>query len=260
MYVKWFNLTGKQYKNPPIVEAICEFKLVESEPWDWTIPGMLYSRIKDEFPEKQEIRGFGVEFSLNRENPISTRYSDTIDRLQFWSEDKERVVQVGENRLIINKRKPYEGWEDFLSFITKINEEYTEVVESDRIEGFSLRYINKIESLDDDLKLKDYFLISPEFPKNLGEPARSLSVQGEFEVELDDNVNSTIILRFFKQRIPDDDPKNDNWIIDITLNAEARTDLVLNQVTDLLSNAHEHVTTTFESSITDRLRETFEEE
>lgn len=47
----------RKYKHPPIVEALCEFQFIPSQPWDITIPGLLYDRINSEFPVKQQKRG-----------------------------------------------------------------------------------------------------------------------------------------------------------------------------------------------------------
>jgi len=58
---------GKKYKNPPIVEALCEFQFVPGQPWDITIAGMLYERIKDEFPIKQQHAEVQIHIGLFRE-------------------------------------------------------------------------------------------------------------------------------------------------------------------------------------------------
>ncbi|MGQ0654564.1 MAG: TIGR04255 family protein [Betaproteobacteria bacterium] len=42
----------KKYKNPPIIEAICEFRFSETSPWDLTIPGLIYELVKDKFPKR----------------------------------------------------------------------------------------------------------------------------------------------------------------------------------------------------------------
>ena len=41
------------YANAPLLEAICELRFVPGAPWDWTIPGVLYERVKGEFPSKR---------------------------------------------------------------------------------------------------------------------------------------------------------------------------------------------------------------
>ena len=43
-----------KYKNPSIVEALCEFTFAPETPWDSTIFGRLYERLKENFPQREE--------------------------------------------------------------------------------------------------------------------------------------------------------------------------------------------------------------
>lgn len=38
----------RRYSNPPIEEAVCEFRFLPAEEWDLTMPGRLQSEIGDE--------------------------------------------------------------------------------------------------------------------------------------------------------------------------------------------------------------------
>jgi len=43
----------KKYAKPPIVEAVCEFRLTHDTRWDLTVPGLLYEKLKASFPQKE---------------------------------------------------------------------------------------------------------------------------------------------------------------------------------------------------------------
>jgi uncharacterized protein (TIGR04255 family) len=45
---------GKRYANPPLVEAVCEFRLAAETLWDLAIPGLLYEKIKNKFPIREQ--------------------------------------------------------------------------------------------------------------------------------------------------------------------------------------------------------------
>lgn len=45
---------GRKYRNPPLIEALCEFQFVPTQPWDLTIPGFFYEKVKNDFPAKQQ--------------------------------------------------------------------------------------------------------------------------------------------------------------------------------------------------------------
>lgn len=51
---------GEILKNPPLVEAVCEFQFVPESKWDWTIPGLLFEKIGKEFSERTEVHRLGV--------------------------------------------------------------------------------------------------------------------------------------------------------------------------------------------------------
>src|SRR5437667_2265720 len=48
-------LVARTYNKPPLIEAVCDFRFSSSQPWDWTIPGLLYEQIRDNFPNKTQI-------------------------------------------------------------------------------------------------------------------------------------------------------------------------------------------------------------
>ncbi len=60
------------YKNPPILEAVCEFRFVPGSPWDWTIPGLFFGRVCDEFPEKKHQNVVDVAMEAQGESVKQT--------------------------------------------------------------------------------------------------------------------------------------------------------------------------------------------
>ena len=42
-----------RYKNPPIEEALCEFRFKPGQDWDFTIPGKLQTEFGDEYTGKR---------------------------------------------------------------------------------------------------------------------------------------------------------------------------------------------------------------
>jgi len=45
---------GRKYANPSIVEAVCEFRLSPDTPWDLTVPGLVYEKVRSEFPHREQ--------------------------------------------------------------------------------------------------------------------------------------------------------------------------------------------------------------
>ena len=72
---------GRRYKNPPIVEALCEFEFISSQPWDLTIPGLIYEKVKDEFPDKRQQIGIGVQFKPTEKGLEMQKREKIIEKL-----------------------------------------------------------------------------------------------------------------------------------------------------------------------------------
>jgi len=148
---------GSKYKNPPIVEALCEFQFVPSQPWDITISGMLYERIKDEFPLKHQQVGFGVAVQPREGGVLEPKIEFGPPRMQFFSNDKTSLVQVGSDLLTINLLRPYPNWEKFKPLILKILEDYINIASPKGFRRVGLRYINKIDFDKPQIELTNYF-------------------------------------------------------------------------------------------------------
>ncbi|MBI4566163.1 MAG: TIGR04255 family protein [Planctomycetes bacterium] len=55
---------GRKYRNPPVIEALCEIYFAESA-WDDTIPGRFYERVRDRFPSTKQIEIHEAEVSFH---------------------------------------------------------------------------------------------------------------------------------------------------------------------------------------------------
>lgn len=146
---------SKKYSNPPIVEALCEFQFVPGQPWDMTIPGLLYEKIKSEFPVKQLQMGFGIGLQPKEES--LQQIVEMSQRMQFLRSDKTALVQVGPDFLTINHLKPYPTWEEFKPLIIGNLKIYQEVAKPKGFKRIGLRYINKIDFDQHPIELTDYF-------------------------------------------------------------------------------------------------------
>ena len=100
------------FANSPILETVCDFQFEPRQPWDWTVPGLLYERVRTTFPLKQEQRNFEVNVPPipgNETMPMQ----QAVTRLQFLREDKRALIQVGPNFLAVNHLRPYPTWEPY---------------------------------------------------------------------------------------------------------------------------------------------------
>jgi len=245
---------GKKYKNPPIVEALCEFQFVPSQPWDITIYGMLYEKIKDEFPVKQQQVGFGVAVQPREGGVLEPKIEFGPPQMQFFSNDKISLVQVGPDLLTVNHLRPYPTWGKFKPLILKIFGEYIDIANPKGFRRIGLRYINKIDFDQHEIELMDYFNYYPSIPNNLPQTYKTFQVTVEIPYN---NERDTLRLTF--ATIIPEKPKVLPLLLDLDYIMIIPEGIALNELPDWLEDAHTAIENAFEACIKDNCRKLFEE-
>ena len=169
---------NKLYSEPPIVEAICEFRFSSDTEWDLTIPGMLYDIIKKHFPKKTQHQIQNVEVKQEGEEIKQIVNVDT--RSAFSTNDKKVLVQLGKRLLAINQLKPYASWETFNAKIDIALKALLSIVEIKGVQRIGLRYTNRIDIPGVNVNLEDYFNFRPYVGKSLPETLISFKVSSHF--------------------------------------------------------------------------------
>jgi len=123
----------------PLLEAVFElrFQAAVSTAGD-LLPGLLYSVLKDEYPEVQPLPVASVPRDLREKQP-NLRYQAT-HRLAAES----RAVQVGDRVLSLSVTSPYPGWAKFNEAIGRLLRTVSDTRMVRALERFSFRYINHI--------------------------------------------------------------------------------------------------------------------
>jgi uncharacterized protein (TIGR04255 family) len=241
-----------KYNNPPIMEAVCEFKFAEDTKWDMTIPGILYSEIQREFPHKGQHLIQQVNI-LTKDTPAKTQIRK-IELVKFLNKDKTTLIQIGPRMLSINQLKPYNTWSHFkhhIEYAFNILNQKTELTAPQRI---GMRYINRVEVPLKEVDLNDYFEFRPYFGKNMQRNYNSFLVGCIFpfyegrdscKVELTGAV-----------------PENNEasaFMLDIDYSLAKPQSIAVDKSLEWIENAHEETSTAFEGCISNPLREIFGE-
>ena len=168
---------GKKYKNPPVVEALCEIFFTGSK-WDGTIPGMFFDKIKADYPIKKELKQIGFGLSISPEAQQLTPMGGST-RIQFLKSDGSQLVQIEKDLIVINQLRPYPRFEDWNPVIDKMLKLYCELAQPAGIRQLGIRYINRIVIPAHAFKMEDYFKLYPEIPGSLG------AMHGRFMMRLE---------------------------------------------------------------------------
>ncbi|MBC7225754.1 MAG: TIGR04255 family protein [Thermoflexales bacterium] len=241
---------GRKYAQPPVVEAVCQFVLSADTPWDITVPGLFYEKLKDEFPyhETRIYRGVGIRVP-EQDQPQFLFGEEPV--LALFSESRTMLVQLGPRVLTVNCLKSYPTWPVFRSKIERAWFSLKEVLEIKGLELVRLQYINQIKIPEFPEDLQDCFTIYPHF--------------GPLPVS---NIVMFIVgalLTFHdgrdRCRLQLNNPSEEERqtvILDIEYSLTRPGDLGLEAIPQWLEEAHDRIENIFESSITDRLRTTFQ--
>ncbi|MGQ9571149.1 MAG: TIGR04255 family protein [Thermodesulfovibrionales bacterium] len=243
---------GRKYKNPPVVEALCEFQFIPSQLWDITIPGLIYERVKDNFPDKQEQMSLSVQFHPT-ERGFEHKAEIAPPRVQFYKKDKTALIQIAQDLLAVNQLKPYPRWEIFKSMIFENLQIFKEVTNPKGFKRIGLRYINIFEFSQPNVKLEDYFRFNLYIPEDLPQNMQSFFTRVEFPFE----EGNEILILALSSLIPKR-PGTTSILLDIDYSMVKPDSIPLTSANDWLDLAHQRIEEAFEKSITEKQRETFE--
>lgn len=145
-------MESNQYRNPPIVEAVCEFRFAEID-WDVTLPGRFYLAINDSYPEKPQSL---QEQSMTLEKgELALR---SISKIRFFGSDSNRQISLAPATLSIHDLKPYSGWTQFKQRIFDAYNKFRQITDTGYLQRVGIRYINHIHiAQNGSIDLEGYF-------------------------------------------------------------------------------------------------------
>jgi uncharacterized protein (TIGR04255 family) len=152
------------YKNPPVVEAVCTFTFDADKPWNFTIPGRLYDKVKDAYPEEPEQQVFlQTNLAANPgESTAEVKVEGTSARFAFKNGPK--ILSVMPHNISVHSLAPYEGWESLKGRACEAFSAFREIVESADLVGVSLRYLNRVYIPERQFSFGEYFTVAQALP------------------------------------------------------------------------------------------------
>ncbi len=226
------------------------FTFIPAEPWDLTIPGLVYDRLRSRFPLKQAFKFLESE-AVVEEYEVRQEFRMT-DRMRFLREDEKAFVQLAPDLLSIHHLDPYPTWEGFIPFVREAFEQYNEVARPKGLRRIGLRYINRIIVHDCPVMLENYLnfrpFVGPGLPQNVTDfipGIQSSYAEGRDFLRLQLTTAEPVV---FNQT---------NVLLDLDYLLAQPEAVSLEKAFDWIDSAHFHIREAFEAAITDRLRELF---
>jgi len=244
---------SRKYANPPIVEVVCELRASPDSKWDLTIPGLIYEELKDNFPNKEQRVVQEIELQKQEFNNIQ-QLLRSDERAMFFSPDRKTFVQVGNRLLAINRLKPYILWNELKPKIENAFYAFRKSTEINGLQRIGLRYINRIEITDKQIRLEEYLNFRPFLGGKL--PQNLVSFVVGCLIPFSDGRD--ICKLQISDVIPDKD-SNSSFLLDIDYYLNKPLAVPLSEVLEWMELAHQNIEEMFEACITDQLREFFGE-
>ncbi|MEH2125546.1 TIGR04255 family protein [Nostoc sp.] len=249
-------MTRRQYPNPPIEEAVCEFRFAPGPAWNLTIPGLFYEKIKDFYtgePQQQTLIATEFQVSSQPTNPeLTVRQGWT--KLLFPSANAKKLVGVGPDVVSVHVLRPYEGWDEFRQRIDQAFDVYLDVAKPVGVMRIALRYINRIAiPSNQEIELSDYFTIYPQLPKD-GVPTTMSAFLTRTELIYKD-IPIRLVLNLSDAVSP---PGQAAIVLDLEISQEwVEKPLPLQEALSTLYELRQREGQAFENLITERTRELF---
>ena len=252
-------MSRRQYSNPPIEEAICEFHFHPNQEWNLTVPGKLHAKLDDEYSGKpQEQRGVEVVLEPRKDGHASLKYGEGLARVQLVTKDGKRKVGVGQNVLSVHMLRPYDnpsgssyrGWDEFQSRIRKAFNHYWDVTQPKGVRRISVRYINKITIPQTAVKVESYLKCA--LPEVGGLPDRVNSFMSRIDYVYEDGIRLVL-----SQGSLDASADRIEFLLDLEVVWENPELVVRNEALNMVNDLRNREREAFENVITDETRNLF---
>lgn len=243
------------YRNPPLLEAVCDFGFGPKAQWDSRMIGLLSAQFSA-YPKLQEVQQ--IEFGFG---PGGVQLASEVPstRSRLWAESDDRLVQVGPRHLSVNRLQPYGSWEAYRKQIVEALDTYMEVTHAERVELLGLTYVNQIDvpttevDADGALGLDLFFSFRPEY--------------SSFEASA---IETTASVSFLNEELPEAPVRYDIHLrslpaveplfrFQLVLTARSARPMLAprDEALEWLDRTHTQIETYFEAAIRPRLRDLF---
>jgi uncharacterized protein (TIGR04255 family) len=239
----------RTYKNPPIVEAICEFTFTPAEDWNPTLPGELHTLIREYY--EGEPRQANIQIVTTDPGNNSVTVQNDL-RVQLPTKDGTRLVSVGRNALSINVLKPYEGWTLFRPRIEWALQKYYDVAGHKTVTRVGVRYINRIVVSYLGATSADYFEFDRPLQSALGAKLTNFIKRSEYVAE-----DQTKIL-ITHATIAPSAPGTTEFLLDIDAIFDGRPLELIEDILGTAKTLHATEGCAFEAIITEKARDLFD--
>lgn len=238
----------RQYRQAPITEAVIELLVLREPDGGVEVLAPLADAWSGRFP-KHEAQ-MQADFVMKIESTPTSQQTIKQVGVRFFDTAGLQVVQARMNGFAFAQLAPYRGWQDFFEQASSLWPTYVSVSGAREVQRVSVRYINRIDIPLPIPDIRSYLPVFPDLPQGMPQ-----LVEGFFQqLRLSDEVNAaTIVVNH--ARVESSKAGHASFILDIDVAVACSLDPKSDEIWRKAELVHEIENRTFESCITDLLRE-----
>lgn len=155
----------------PIVEAVIGVTARAESAWEESAISERFRQRLPGYPSVHSHREIRHELKFAADAQPEQAVHDMGWRgLRCESADKLHIAQFNRDGFSFSRLKPYQSWEQFSQEGMRLWELYNEVAQSSEIQRLGLRFINRIEFSQVEVKLEDFLENPPKPPRGMDIP------------------------------------------------------------------------------------------
>ncbi len=249
------------YRNPPVEEALCEFRFEPGRDWNLTIPGRLQAVLGEAYSGRpREQRAIEVDLGLGSGPPSGLQFRQGLAKVQLVTADGKRSVGVGKDSLSVHMLRPYQrqceesraGWDEFKLRISEALDAYWKVARPKGVRRVGVRYINKLVIPSGSIELEDYLVCG--LPHTTALPETASNFVSRVEYAFPGSVRLILTLG----TVPASREGVQELLVDIDVIREDAEPLDRRQAISAVEELRARERMVFESVITDKARRLFD--
>lgn len=235
------------------MEAVSAFHFEPSTPWDWTLPGLLYERVKGRYPKKEEQKSLQVEMGFEGER-VHQRVKGFRAGMLFKGEDDSGSVQIGPDMLSVHQLRPYSNWPTFKGRILQDLADYRAVSNPKGLRRIGVRYVNRVEIPSQKIDLDEFFRVGPRIPSEVPQDLAGFFLRTEIPHE---EIPGVLVLVFGPAAA--EQPGTLAFMLDLDFVSEGSGVPPLEIADSWIEQAHEAIERAFLACLTERCEALFKE-
>jgi uncharacterized protein (TIGR04255 family) len=239
-----------RYKNPPLLEAACEFGFRLTESWDESVRDRFHDQIRERYPSRGRSVRQDLEASpLANEQGVGQTVNLSATEISVFADaDRRTLIQLAPDTLTINVTTPYPSWAGVRPRIVEALEALEQSVRVETLTAARLIYIDQFVLPSND-PIDTYFTFRPHLAPDF--PWLAADFYLGLHANEPDGSAYTIEIRSDQHDAGDTDQylMRSEYAFDRELSVEAGVAWI--------ETAHNRVNELFEASITNEMRALF---